>query len=359
MRGMAAEGALWLNRILAIEGGSTFRRANALNSLGYLHELLGNTEQAERALQQALALLDDSAYSSPRGRACFFLALVAWRNGPAYIHDAHRFLIDALESFARWNDALGQGLSKLALGEFARRAGQLPESLHCFADAYALHHAVGYEWGMATARWFTGEAHRAAGDEREAAAAFADALQVYSGFGDRLGASGCLGGIACLLTGRREWTAAGRLFGAAAARKERTQSFLLPTHEAEYGAIAQTVILAGGTAAFAAGQHLSQEQAIAEALGLANAIATGQPIDVDRGGTKKGLTRTQKQVLVHFGEGHEPKTIAGMLGKSPKTIYDHLKHLRVHFDCASYDELRQRARHLGLRNEAIDPLSHP
>jgi DNA-binding CsgD family transcriptional regulator len=207
---------------------------------------------------------------------------------------------------------------------------------------------------MATARWFSGEVQRAEGNEREAAASFAQALQVYTAFGDRLGTSGCLGGIACLLAARQDWAAAGRLFGAAATLKERTQSFLPPTHEVAYNATAQTVILAGGMGSFEAGQRLSQAEAVEEALVRAHAIASGKPTSPVTDGREKGLTRTQRQVLLHFAEGHEAKTIATILGKSRNTVYEHLKNLCTHFNCDSYDELRQQARRLGLANDAND-----
>jgi non-specific serine/threonine protein kinase len=359
MRGMAAEGRLWLGRILALEGGSNYRRANALNSLGYLNWLLGNTGQSEDTLQQALALLTGTPYASPRGRTCFFLALVAWRKGSEHGPEALGYLLEALASFALWDDVIGQGVCKLALGELARLSEQFPESLRLFAEANALHESIGYEWGMATAQWFTGEAQRKAGHDRESAASFARALQVYTAFGDRLGASGCLGGIACLLAARQEWTAAGRLLGAAATLKERTQSFLPPTHEAEYGAIARSVLLAAGAEPFEAGQQLDQAQAIEEALDLANAIARDIPVSSTADERGKPLTRIQKQVLSLLAEGHEPKSISTALGKSRSTIYGHLDNLRAHFDCNTYDELRQQARALGLPNDTNEPPVPP
>jgi DNA-binding CsgD family transcriptional regulator len=196
---------------------------------------------------------------------------------------------------------------------------------------------------MATARWFIGEARRAEGNEPGAAASLAAGLRLYQRTGDRLGMSGCLAGIACLLTARREWADAARYFGAASALRERTPSLLPPTHEAEHEQFAAAVLATIGTAEFENGRELDPAVVIDDALALADALAAGRYTPGGSPGTSPELTRMQKEVLMLVADGHEAKEIARLLGRQLSTIYDHLENLRDAFDCQTDSELRAKA----------------
>jgi DNA-binding CsgD family transcriptional regulator len=196
---------------------------------------------------------------------------------------------------------------------------------------------------MATARWFIGEAHRAEGDELSAAKSLGAGLRLYRRTGDRLGMSGCLAGIACLLTMRREWHDAARYFGAASALRERTQSLLPPTHEAEHERVAAAVLTAIGTAEYEEGQTLDPVVVIDGALARPDALAAGRNTPGQSRGNRPDLTRVQKEVLMLVVGGYDPKEIAKLRKRKLSTIYQHLKQLRDAFDCQTDAALRVKA----------------
>jgi len=343
MRGLLPEGIGWLKRALAVNGGNPYRRATALNSLGFSSWMVGELGQAEAALNEALELLDGTDYETPIAKAHFFMALVLWRRGPEHVPEMIVHLQEALEHFARWEDVIGAGVCKLALGEVARLGGQSAQALQLFTEAHDLFADIGYDWGMATASWFTGEALRAEGNEEDAAASLAKGLRRYRQTGDRLGMSGCLAGIACLLTGRQEWKQAGRYFGAASALRERTQSFLPPTHEAEHERFASVVRTTFGAADFEEGRTLDPAVVIDEALVQADALAAGRFRPTGSDAAPPKLTPSQKEVLILLVQGHEPKEIEILLKRKHSTVYKHLKKLREAFGCLTYGELRKKA----------------
>lgn len=343
MRGMLPEGVSWLKRVLATNGGNRYRRATALGTLGFGSWMVGELDQAEAALGESLALLEGSDLHTPIGKAHFYSALVAWRRGPDRVPEMVVHLQEALQHFAQWEDGIGAGVCKLALGEITRLSGQSAAAIQIFSEANDHFADAGYTWGRATALWFTGEAHRSDGNEQHAAASLGEGLRLYRQTGDRLGMSGCLAGIACLMTDRREWSEAARYFGAASALRERTQSLLPPTHEAEHEQIAADVLATIGTDAFENGRALDPAIVIDDALALADALAAGQTVPEQGNATSPKLTRMQKKVLILLVDGHEPKEIARLLNRKHATIYRHLENLRAAFSCETDHELRKKA----------------
>jgi predicted ATPase/DNA-binding CsgD family transcriptional regulator len=343
MRGMLPEGLSWLKRALAVNGGSSYRRGTALGTLGFSSWMVGELDQAEAALGESLTVLAGSDLHTPIAKAHFYSALVAWRRGPERVPEMVVHLQEALQHFALWEDGIGAGVCKLALGEVTRLSGQSAAAIQIFTEANEHFTSLGYEWGSATARWFIGEAHRADGNEQSAAESLGAGLRLYRRTGDRLGMSGCLAGIACLVTDRREWVDAARYFGAASTLRERTQSLLPPTHELDHERVAATVLATIGTEDYEKGRALDPAAVIEEALAVADALAAGQDLPGRAVEHPPELTRMQKRVLNLLVDGHEPKEIARRLGRKSSTIYDHLENLRSAFGCDTDLELRKRA----------------
>jgi hypothetical protein len=108
------------------------------------------------------------------------------------------------------------------------------------------------------------------GDYREAVALFAQSLSMYREHGDQEDLGNCLDGLAGVATAVGQPIRALRLFGAAEARCNSMRSRLEPVDQAEHersvaGARAQ-LDESTFAAAWAVGQRMSLEQAIARAL---------------------------------------------------------------------------------------------
>jgi len=343
MRGLLPEGIDWMNRALANEGENPMFRMGALTQLGFSYWMVGENDLAEERLLESLSLMAGAGLPSHEGRCRFYLALVAWRRGPKAAAEALGHLQEALRLFAVWDDGIGQGVCKLALGEVVRTAGDSATSTRLFEEALALFVNAAYAWGGATARWFLGEAARAAGDERGAATYLAAGLEEYRQIGDRLGMAGCLAGIAALLAARQEWAMAARFFGSASSLREHTSSFLPPTHESDHETVATMVVQTIGPAEFRAGRNGDHAATVAEALRVAKAMAAGRSIESVPFVNVKGLSRPRRQVLLLVAEGKDVKEIASILKRGLSTVYRHIDALMEDFDCQSIEELRQKA----------------
>lgn len=343
-RGLLPEGINWLSRALDTEGVGTYRRMTGLSSLGFSWWMVGEIDRAEPLIIESLALQPDGGYGSYGGRSHFYLALVAWRRGVDHAMTAVGHLQQALRLFAEWNDGIGLGVSKLALGEIVRQSGDFPGAVHLFNEANQHFETVGYQWGAATAQWFLGEANRAAGIEAESARHLAIGLKAYLAIGDRLGQAGCIAGLASLLAAREEWALAARFFGAASTLKERTQTVLPPTHEADHALIAELVIKTFGAETYLIGRSDDPEYTISEGLRIARALETGAAIDAEPLAQVKGYSRARQQVLVQLAEGKDVKEIAAALQRGVSTVYRHIDALMEDLNCLSLEELRQKAR---------------
>ncbi len=342
MRGMLPEAVSWLTRALALNGAKPYRRINGLNQLGFAHWMCGEDDRARQVLHESLDLVSGRDYPSPEARCRFYLALVAWRGGPEAAMEAVGHLQEALRLFPIWDDGIGIGVCKLALGEVVRTSGDSAGATRLFEEALEQFDRDDYAWGTATALWFLGEAARADGDERRAADFMARGLTAYQQTGDRLGVAGCVGGIAALLAARQDWAMAARFFGAASSLREYTSSFLPPTHESDHETIATLVVQTIGPDEFLAGRNGDHAATVAEALRIAKAIAAGKSTAAVPFINVKKPTRARRQVLALLLEGKDIKEIAAALNRGVSTVYRHRDELLEAYGCQTVEELRRK-----------------
>jgi len=191
---------------------------------------------------------------------------VEWRKGPHRVFAMVDHLDAAESAFASWQDWIGLGVCKLAKGEVARLTDDLEMAVALYDEAFALHDAGGYDWGVATSRYFSGEARRQQGRLPEAAALLIEGLHRYWTDGDAWGTGGCISGLACIAAARSEWEVAARLFGAAARLQAHSPAILPPTHKEDYDAVRDLAHAHAGDAPYQAGLALEPAAAVAESV---------------------------------------------------------------------------------------------
>jgi tetratricopeptide (TPR) repeat protein len=173
------------------------------------------------------------------------------------------------EKLALWQeigDRTGIAATLVELGALAQQAGEGSAAQARFEEARALRHVLGDTGGVAEALAHLGDLACAAGDAEGAARLYRDGLDLVGAAGDRPVVAACLEGLAVVAMGRGRLEHAARLCGAATAL--RRGSFVLAVGDRGAGwagrvAALHTVL---PHAAWAAGEALPPDAALAEAL---------------------------------------------------------------------------------------------
>jgi hypothetical protein len=325
LRGHLAEGRRWLEAALAHGAGAPAAlRAQAAFGAGFLAWLGGDLRAGRARIEEAVAWLRE--LQPPRGRGepadrwwlGFALShlgdLVLAQDGPAPARAPVEEAVALLRALGEpWGLAmalthLGDVVGEAGDGERARRLyGESASLFRRAGDAWmvalpltwAAQGAVaqgdyaaarsGYEAALAAARaaghlgftslalWGAGNLALLEADHERAAARFAEALALVQGYGRRQGVALSLVGLAAVAGARGQPDRAARLLGAAAALREAAGVTLdaadRAVHDRAAGA-AQSALGEGAfAAAWAAGQTMTPEQAIAYALEEAPATA--------------------------------------------------------------------------------------
>jgi hypothetical protein len=144
--------------------------------------------------------------------------------------------------------------------------------------------ATGYEWGIATSRYFKAETVRElaeADKERipEAIALLHESLCLYWEQGDFWGASGAMSGLACMLSNLDDQAQAATYFGAADRLMQRVGASLLPadlmTHDETAAALRTHMGAALYDAAFQRGAE-NPEEAVEQAIDTFDPTSSGE-----------------------------------------------------------------------------------
>jgi predicted ATPase/DNA-binding CsgD family transcriptional regulator len=323
------EGRGWLDRFL--EGGAQLApatRASALWATGMLASIQGAFPRAMDAAEESLALarrierplavadalnllglaLGTAHEATHPGDTAGVRALVA----PLYA--------EALELYRAHGDRYWTAWVLANEASFEedpdRQAARWEESL-------ALFRATGDATGVAVVLSNLGEQAGRRGAWSVAAPSFAEALTLSWRDGDRWTLPSCLeslGRVALLGIGQAE--RAVRLFAAASAVRASTG---FPPQTQEAADLSRDLAAARARlgddafdAAWEAGRVLPVEQAVAAALGLAEAVPSPSV------SAPHGLTRRESEVLQLLAEGRSDREIAEALFISPRTVGVHL-----------------------------------
>jgi DNA-binding SARP family transcriptional activator len=157
------------------------------------------------------------------------------------------------------------------LGDLARDAGLLARAQTLYADALAQLAAAGDQSSRALALHSLGLVAAAQEDDQRARALFQESLQLYHATRFPLGMIESLEALACVLTRQGRSETAARWLAAAGAARRALSVPVAPVdqaqHELSLAAAKGALGDAGFAAAWSAGQGLSLEQAVSEALG--------------------------------------------------------------------------------------------
>jgi len=280
--GHLSEGRRWLEWFLVAPRDGAVHDAvlaKGLLGAGVLARMQGDYTRATVACQESLTLyrtLDDV-----QGIA---VALNVLGNVAVNQGDHQRAVALSEESLALQR-AVGHkrgiavalnnlGVVVLNQGDYARAEALCQESL-------TLARELGDHRGSAAALTNLGDAARDQGSYQRAASLYAEGLPLYRSTGDNENLAICLEGVAAVAGALGQWEGAARLCGAAAALRHAIDAPLPADSRAFFERTLAGARAALGTATFevawGAGQGLSLEQAIAEALALSLSV---RPVSV-------------------------------------------------------------------------------
>jgi non-specific serine/threonine protein kinase len=327
--GHPSEGRAWLDRFLA--AGAPLAPATqsaALGATGMLASHQGDFSRALVAAEEGLALARRIDRPLVVANAITQFALTrgmaheaAHPGDMAGLRAATAALFaEALELYRAHGDRYSPAWIIANQGFIAEDPDR---QMALWEESLALFRANGDATGEAKVLSFMGEKFESRGAWPAAAAAFAEALAVSWQSGDRWMLPLCLECLGRVALGAGvQAERAVRLFGAAAAVRRATGFPPQAPEDAELARAREAARTRLGptdfVAAFEAGHVLPLEQAVAEALEMAQAIPghTGQ--------APHGLTARELEVLRLLAAGHSDRQIAAALSISPKTAGNHV-----------------------------------
>jgi predicted ATPase/class 3 adenylate cyclase/Tfp pilus assembly protein PilF len=285
-RGHVREGQTWLAGLLALSDGPGGARGGghepggaravpervrlrALGAAGWLALWQGDGAAAEPWLEEAVTLGRTAGAPSREADALNGLGLLALRRGDLERATAH--YEESLAVYRAAGEPWGVAIVLNNLGDVAMRQGDLERAEAAFAEALALDRAVEDGAAVALALSNLGEVARKRGDLSRAEALQREALALVREVGDPRRGAEVLELLANTAGAAGRGARAARLLGAAATVR---QTLGVPQPPLEREDTEQAVATARAAlgedawmAAFAAGQALSLERAIAEVLG--------------------------------------------------------------------------------------------
>ena len=268
MHGHLAEGAFWLNDALGRSTGQVSReRSQALTGAAHLARARLDFGTARTLLEEALAIDEEMGDLCRRARCLKDLGIVA---GESDDHEtARRYFEQSIVSFRSIGDRVGeaQSLNNLALS--TESAGDVQGSLPMYAASLAVLRELGDSLSLARTLNNVGGALAQVGATDLARDAMLRALARYARLGSRWDLTDSLEHIAPTAG---DPVLAARLLGAAEALREQLGApaapYLQESRAANEAAV-RAVLGATADAEWAAGRALTEEEAVAAALSLA------------------------------------------------------------------------------------------
>ena len=310
--GQMSEGREQLTRMLSHTdpAAPTVAHVRALFALGFLAGAQGDFAVAQARLAESHTLSCTLGYQQGMAYACYGQGFVAWLQGEhatararhtesltifrelgerwpialtvhalgtaeLYLGAYERAVAlfeESMQLFHELGDQLMYSHALLTLGYAARVQGDNERAAACYAESLALFQKLGNAWGIAAVQLSLGDQAQAQGNAPQAVAYFAESLVRYHEIGHREGISLCLVGLAGAAGGMGQLVRAARLFGAAEGLRVSIGIGEIgpPTerlaYEARVASARAQLDQTAFAAAWAAGQALTLEQAIAEAL---------------------------------------------------------------------------------------------
>jgi len=271
-----SEGRQWLETVVTlVERGDVARasvpaaeRATLLHVTGNLARAQGDYARTAALFEAGLAIRRSIGDAHGIGVSLHNQGAVAYEQGD--YSQAARLNREALALMHQLNDPHGIAITLLDLGDALAGQGEVLGAEGSYAECLALFRELGHTWGIARVLIRLGDLARRQGSTERARTSFTESLTLSAQLADKAGVSANLEGLARLAHVQGRWERGARLFGAAASLRERIGSPLSSAEAASDGEMIATARTQLGESAFIAawqaGQRLSLEQAVHEAL---------------------------------------------------------------------------------------------
>jgi non-specific serine/threonine protein kinase len=348
-RSHRTEGHAWLQRALArADDVPTVGRAKALTALAKLSMFLGHEEAATHATK-SLVMWTELGDAWRAADARLALGMVLQHQG-----DYER-AAPLLEDVAAQLDALGEpvraAIALLNLGGIALERGDGARAETLLQEVLGRFRRGGYEWAAPTTLLGLGRAAVNRGDVTAAAAYYAESLTLARNREDLVSALVRTAGLA---VGRRALVAT-RLLGAAAALAETVSYPLTPAEQARRQDTVAGARAALGDAKFevawAAGQALPVEQAVAEAIAVLAVVGRPTASTPRVADDAFGITPREHEVLALLCAQLTDREIAERLFLSTRTVEGHVSHIIGKLGVSTRREVVAMAARLALVEE--------
>ncbi len=239
--------------------------ATALNNLANACFDQGDLERAAGAYGEALALY--RALEDLPGAAAVLSNLGALAEERGDAAGATGYLAESLKLNRALGSRYGAAIALENLGNVERRRGQADRAAACHEEALILRRELGHTHGIAMSLNNLGHLLLARGDVAAAGERLRESLSLFIAVKEPRGLAECLAGLASVAAAGSEPERAARLYGAAAAHRERHQLVSLASEVAdeEEGLAAVRAALGEGNfaAAWEAGRAMTLDQALA------------------------------------------------------------------------------------------------
>ncbi len=273
LTGDIERGSLFVEDALAVfrELGDKGGLAGALHGQALQALSRGEYGTAEKVGNEALSLfraLDDTGQTA---ESLWMLGIAAQKQGN---YDRAAPLLEESVILRRdRGDERGAAASQGTLGLVALNQGDIPGARVQLTEALKTLQQHEDRWGQGMTLTFLGHVELAAGDAPCAQTLFRDSIMHFRAIANHLYLSWCMEGLAGVAAARGEWERAARLCGARKGLSESLGSAVSSAYPAGYALMQRNVRKVLGEEGFAeasaAGERLSLEETLAEALGAA------------------------------------------------------------------------------------------
>lgn len=355
--GLESEGASWLRRALVQDGGDPALRARALEVAGLLAIRQGDYTFAMSCVERGRAFADQARDVDAQARIAYLYGCFATNVGDETT--ARTYLEDALHTFESLGD---RGRAAGALCELAI-LGTLqgdPSSINPVAltrserncqRGLAIFRELGHSVGIARALHGLGYLAYKRGNLAEALAYVQESLRQRIELREIWGINANLEDVADIAAHSGQPVVAARLYGAAEALRAFYGTALGLRYREEYEAevaVARRALPAEEfAAAWNAGQALTLDEAIADALAFT--LRSARPPENDY-----RLSRREMDVLRLLAQGQSDRQIARTLSISPRTVNHHVMGILTKLDVDN----RTAATFLAVRAGLVEGAPH-